>query len=395
MEQTLDSRLRKLRCCILVPTYNNAPFLPILLSELAALTRSVLVVNDGSDDDTTKILSNFEGQIDAVHHPENRGKGMALRTGFAAARELGYEYAITIDSDGQHLTTDLPTFLSDLEAHPGSMIVGARNMDQEGVPGKSSFGNRFSNFWYFVETFIKLPDTQSGFRLYPLIPIEKMRFYTRKYEFEIEVLVRLAWAGVPVRSVPVSVVYHDIQKRISHFRPFRDFSRISVLNTVLVLLAYFYIHPRNLIRALTWRNIKRFFDDNLFRTGATNSQLAKEIGFGFFMGIFPIWGYQMIAAVFLSHWLRLNKVVVLLAANISLPPMMPFIIYGSYVLGGFFVTTPEAPITFTTDLDLAAVGGHLLQYLLGAVALAVLAGVFGGLFFLLIFSIFRRHSGRM
>ena len=392
MSPEVDSRLRTARCCVLVPTYNNAPFLPLFLAELVNATKEVVVVNDGSTDDTAAILSEYESEITVIHHNENRGKGIALRTGFAAAWEKGYQYAITIDSDGQHLISDIPAFLHELEKHPGSAIVGARNMEQEGVPGKSSFGNRFSNFWYFVETFIKLPDTQSGYRLYPLEPISKMKFFTYKYEFEIEVLVRLAWQRVPVRSVPVSVVYHDAQKRISHFRPFVDFFRISVLNTFLVLIAYLYIHPRNFLRALTWQNIRLFFDRNLFRTGASNKKLATEIGFGFFMGIVPIWGYQMIAAVFLSHWFRLNKVVVLLAANISLPPVMPFIIYGSYLLGGTVVDTTAKPLSFDTEFSLAAISGHLLQYLVGAVMLAVAAGVLGGLFFYLVFVLFRKKA---
>lgn len=391
MSTALDNRLRSARCCIVVPTYNNAPFLPEFLKELVQATQEVIVVNDGSTDETPQLLKPYEEQIHVVHHEQNLGKGMALRHGFEEAWKKGYQYAITIDSDGQHLLKDLPQFLDELELQPGSMIVGARNMDQEGVPGKSSFGNRFSNFWYLVETFVKLPDTQSGYRLYPLQPISEMKFYSTKFEFEIEVLVRLAWRGVPVTSVPVSVVYHNEQKRITHFRPFKDFFRISVLNTVLVLLAYLYIHPRNFFRALSWENIKLFFDRNLIRTGASNAKLASEIGFGFFMGIVPIWGYQMIVAVFLSHLMRLNKVVVLLAANISLPPVMPFIIYGSYLLGGNFIETEGKPLRFDSELTFEVIGAHLLQYLVGAVMLAALSGLVGWLLFYLLFSIFRKN----
>lgn len=391
MTPELDNRMRSVQCCILVPTYNNAPFLPEFLAELAAVTSQVIIVNDGSTDETAALLQPYESKFHVVHQPQNMGKGKALQRGFEEAWLQGYLSAITIDSDGQHLLEDLPKFIDAAEAQPGSMIVGARNMAQEGVPGKSSFGNRFSNFWYLVETFVKLPDTQSGYRLYPLQPISKMKFYTRKFEFEIEVLVRLAWEGVPVTSVPVSVVYHTPGKRITHFRPFQDFFRISVLNTVLVLLAYLYIHPRNFFRALSWENIKLFFERNLLKTGASNAKLAVEIGFGFFMGIVPIWGYQMITAVFLSHLMRLNKVVVLLAANISIPPVLPFIIYGSYLLGGNFVQTEGKPLSFDSELTFEVVGAHLLQYIVGAVLLAFLVGVAGGLFSWLLFALFRKN----
>jgi glycosyltransferase involved in cell wall biosynthesis len=386
----LDSRLRAAHCCIVVPTYNNAPFLPNFLKELSGVTHRVVIVNDGSTDDTAEILNQFQNEFHIVHLPQNRGKGMALRTAFRKAYEMGYLYAITIDSDGQHLLSDLNVFLDKIELEPGSMIVGARNMEQEGVPGKSSFGNRFSNFWYYVETFKKLPDTQSGYRLYPLEPISKMRFTTVKYEFEIEVLVRLAWKGVPVTHVPVSVIYHQDGSRISHFRPFKDFSRISVLNTVLVLIAFLYVHPVRFIKSLTWQNIKAFLNKHLFETGESNLQLAKEIGFGFFMGLFPIWGYQMLVAVFLSHLMKLNKVVVLLAANISLPPIIPFIIYGSYHFGGLVITN-DIPLDFSKELTFAAVSEHILQYLVGAVMLSLTAGIVGGLLSWLLLTIFRKN----
>lgn len=388
----LDSRMQALRCCILIPTYNNAPFLPALLTDLKVITKSVVVVNDGSTDGSGEILLPFSDDFDVVHHSENKGKGMALRTGFQRASELGYRYAITIDSDGQHLLEDLDVFIETLENNPGCAIVGARNMDQDGVPKKSNFGNRFSNFWYYVETFIKLPDTQSGYRLYPLEPIQQMTFYTRKFEFEIEILVRLAWRGVTVLAIPVSVIYHDDGTRITHFRPLKDFTRISILNSVLVLVAFLYVHPRNFVRALNWTNIKGFLDRHLFNSEASNAKLAVEVGFGFFMGIVPIWGYQMLVAIFMSHLLRLNKVVVLLAANISVPPLIPFIIYGSYLLGGYFVDTDGPPLTLDTELTFETVGGHLLQYGVGAVALAILTGVVGGLFFYLLFVLFRKET---
>ncbi len=393
MSGTIDSRMRAVKCCIVVPTYNNAPFLPKLLQQLQELSHYVIIVNDGSTDTTPDLLEPYSHQYNIIHHDQNKGKGMAMRNAFAEAWKKGFHYAITIDSDGQHLLADLPKFLDKIEAEPESLIVGARNMNQAGVPGKSSFGHRFSNFWFLVETFKKLPDTQSGYRLYPLKPISQMKFYTQKFEFEIEVLVRLAWNGVPVTSVPVSVVYHK-EDRITHFRPFRDFLRISVLNSMLVLMAYLYIHPRNFFRALTRNNLKEFFDRNLFRTGASNAKLAAEIGFGLFMGIIPIWGYQMITAVFLSHLMKLNKVVVLLAANISIPPMIPFIIYGSYLLGGLLIDTPGSPLVFDSNMTFDVIGSHLLQYLVGAVMLAILAGIAGGMLFYILFRIFRKNPAQ-
>ena len=123
-------------------------------------------------------------------------------------------------------------------------------MEQASVPGKSSFGNKFSNFWFWVETGLKMSDTQSGYRLYPVKLLETTKFLTRKFEFEIEVLVTSAWRGIEITEVPVRVFYAEKESRVSHFRPFKDFTRISILNTVLVTIALLYIKPRDFIRGL-------------------------------------------------------------------------------------------------------------------------------------------------
>lgn len=239
----------ELSVCVIIPTYNNAQTLGKVLEGVQRYTRKIIVVNDGSTDSTANILRSFNA-ITVIEYGDNQGKGYALRQGFAKAVKLGFEYAITIDSDGQHYPEDLIQFKEKLQSNPGSLIIGARNMDQSSVPGKSSFGNKFSNFWYQVETGLKMNDTQSGYRLYPVQRLKDIRFFTRKFEFEIEVLVRAAWNDIPVTEVPVRVYYPEKEKRISHFRPFRDFTRISILNTFLVAITFLYIKPRNFFRSI-------------------------------------------------------------------------------------------------------------------------------------------------
>ena len=221
--------------CVIIPTYNNAATLGGVIRSVAAYTPHILVVNDGSTDQTQAIIDSFPF-LKHIGYEKNRGKGWALRKAFAYAREQGYRYAITMDSDGQHFAADLPAFIEKVRAVPDALVVGARNMDQDSVPGKSSFGHAFSNFWFTLETGIRCPDTQSGFRLYPISLYRHTRFLTRKYEFEIEVLVRSAWKGIPIVWIPVKVYYPPKTERVSHFRPFRDFTRISLLNSVLVIL---------------------------------------------------------------------------------------------------------------------------------------------------------------
>ena len=254
------SNFRLHKICVLIPTYNNAQTLEQVVNDALRYTDQVIVVNDGSTDGTSAILEKFPN-LRKVSYDKNRGKGYALRTGFAFALAEGFDYAITMDSDGQHFAADLPSFLNVLNENPESIIIGARNMDQSTVPGKSSFGNKFSNFWFWVTTGIRMDDTQSGYRWYPIRRMRNINFFTRKFEFEIEVLVRSSWIGIPVKSIPVEVFYPEKGKRITHFRPFKDVTRITILNTVLVFAALLYIKPRD-----AWRSLKKKTSDNSFES---------------------------------------------------------------------------------------------------------------------------------
>ena len=246
---TCREQFEQLQVCVIIPTYNNENSLATVIADVAEYTDHIIIVNDGSTDNTRSIIESFSF-VQSISYDKNLGKGWAIRQAFAYAMEKGYQYAITIDSDGQHFAKDLEVFIDKLLTAKNAIIIGARNMDQASVPGGSNFGNRVSNFWFRVETGIDLPDTQSGYRLYPLNPIKKMYFFTRKYEFEIEVLVRAAWKGVKILSVPVTVYYASKEERVSHFRPYKDFFRISVLNTILVLITFLYIKPRNFLHSI-------------------------------------------------------------------------------------------------------------------------------------------------
>jgi glycosyltransferase involved in cell wall biosynthesis len=386
--ENIGERFIEKRVCVLVPTYNNSGTLSEVLKSILSFTGNVIVVNDGSTDDTATILDQFS-EIKILGYPQNKGKGFALQTGFRYAYDNGFHYAITIDSDGQHFANDLPVFLQKLGDKVDVLIMGARNMDQASVPGKSNFGKNFSNFWFKFETGLSLSDTQSGYRLYPLRPLSKMSFITRKFEFEIEVLVRAAWSDIMIEEVPVSVFYAEKGKRISHFRPFQDFSRISVLNTILVTIALLYIKPRDFIRAIRRKNIVGLMKEGFLNSDETTTRKSLAVAFGVFMGIAPIWGFQLVSAIALAFLFRLNKTLVILSANISLPPLIPFILYLSHRTGAIWLQTP-ATISFDSDISLDVLKDSFLQYLLGGFTLAVAAGSFFGLLTFSLLKIFRR-----
>lgn len=364
-------RARRLGCAVVIPTYNNDRTLGGVIAGVRRYCADIFVVNDGSTDRTAEVLASTEG-IRTIAYARNRGKGYALRRGLRAAREAGFRYALTIDSDGQHYPDDIARFIERIERRPDTLLIGARNLTADNMPARNTFANRFSNFWYLVETGRRLEDTQSGFRLYPLRQLGRLRSLCSRYEFEVEVIVRAAWRGVEVENIPVRVYYAPDGERVSHFRPLRDFTRISLLNSVLVLEALLFYYPWRFFRALTRENIRRFIRRNITRSPESNARLAAAMGWGVLCGILPIWGYQMIFAGVSAHFMRLNKLVAIVFSNISIPPMIPFILYGSYWLGGRITGLP-VELTLA-EVTLRRMAECLAQYLAGSVALAVVAG---------------------
>jgi glycosyltransferase involved in cell wall biosynthesis len=381
-------RINQMKICVIVPTYNNCKTLKRVLDSVLLYTSNIIIVNDGSTDGTARILENY-AQLVQIHFPKNRGKGLALRAGFKKAIELNYKYSITIDSDGQHFASDIPKFIDVLEKEEEVLIIGSRNMMQEGVPKKSSFGNKFSNFWFWFETGIRLEDTQSGYRLYPLQQIPK-KYFTNKFEFEIEVIVRSAWKGIKVMNKPIQVLY-DPTERVSHFRPFKDFTRISILNTVLVIITLAYIKPRNFFRSLKKKGVKKFLIENVFQGNDSNLKKSLSIALGVFIGISPFWGFQTVVVLFLAVVFKLNKAISFTFSNISFPPMIPFIIYGSLKLGGYFINN-KTHLFLDTSMTFSDVQNNIHQYLVGSFILAIIMSIiFGisGYFALTLFSTFK------
>lgn len=234
--------------CIIIPTYNNAGTICDVAGRALAQGYPVIVVNDGSTDDTAARLAGSSLPVTVLTHPQNRGKGIALRTAFSHARTQGFRCAITLDADGQHFPEDIPALVEAFMQHPGALIVGSRNLQAENMPGGNTFANRFSNFWFKVQTAHALPDTQTGYRAYPLDRLPSLRLLTSRYEAELALLVFSAWKGIELVPVAIRVCYPE--DRVSSFRPFRDFFRISVLNTLLCVLAIVYGYPRMFIHKL-------------------------------------------------------------------------------------------------------------------------------------------------
>lgn len=209
---------------VVIPAYNHAGRVAGVIRDARELPWPLFVVDDGSTDGTRERIGDIPG-VTVIRHGENRGKGAAILTGFGAAAPAA-DWVVTMDADGQHRPADAWNLVRAVPPGSRPIIVGRREgMDHRHVPWKSRFGRSFSNFWVRASGGPDLLDTQSGFRLYPLPEAGRLQVRARRFQFEVEILVRASWQGLPVLEAPVGVVYQPPGERVSHYRGFVDFCR--------------------------------------------------------------------------------------------------------------------------------------------------------------------------
>ncbi len=222
-----------LRAAIVVPVYNHGAQVRKVVEKCLQFRVPLVVVDDGSTDSTPDVLASLSG-ITVIRHEENRGKGASLLTGFAAVLQSA-DWAITVDADGQHDPEDIPSLTRAVSGGQRPLVIGKRTeMEQENVPWTSRWGRKFGNFWVWASCGRWLSDSQSGFRIYPLPETLELGTQARRFQFEVEVLVRAVWRGIPIVETPVHVLYGPPQERVSHFRPWLDFWRNTQTFTRLI-----------------------------------------------------------------------------------------------------------------------------------------------------------------
>ena len=238
-----DGSETAIRPLIVIPTYNNRATLRSVVEAVSLRRETVLVVNDGSTDESIDTLRGLSVTI--LNHSRNQGKGAAILTALEWAERHHFTHIITLDADGQHCPSDVSLFVERIYQNPRAVVVGNRVSPDRSMPRLSRFGRALSNFWLRVCTGIRLPDSQSGFRSYPVKPLRMLAFKGRRYDFEVEVLIRGAWSGVTLDSLDISVIYSESTKLGSHFSPVIDNYRITKIYVVSVIRSWF-LSPRKL-----------------------------------------------------------------------------------------------------------------------------------------------------
>lgn len=222
---------------VVIPVYNHAAGIAPVLEQAVRLNVPVFVVDDGSEDGSAEIAEGFDG-VTVLRHAKNQGKGAALRTGMAAAHAVA-RWAVTLDADGQHEALEAIQLMAAIPAGTRPVVIGHREgMEGPTVPWTSAFGRTFSNFWVWLSGGSFLPDTQSGFRVYPLPEVLELGARSNRFQYEVEILALAGWHRLPVISTPITVNYRPGRLRISHFRPFVDFLRNSRVFARLIVARF-------------------------------------------------------------------------------------------------------------------------------------------------------------
>jgi predicted LPLAT superfamily acyltransferase len=307
-----------------VPTYNNPKTIVSVVRDLLSETSNdILIVDDGSDIPVEKLVR-AEIQSDRlffIRFNENKGKGLALQRAFEWAIENHYTHVISSDGDAQHPATEVKKIYARSLQSPWALIVGNRNMNTANVPGISTFGRKFSNFWVKYQTDAQVSDSQSGLRCYPLIHIQNWNFFTKRFDFEIEILIRLIWNEVEVIEEPVNVIYQKGEERVSHFDKLWDNVRITLLNTLLIILS-------------------------LIKEQSSPFKLSLAFGMGIFIGCTPFYGLHFLICAAFSFFFKLNFVGLFAGSQISLPPLVPILVPTAKYLGENIAPSLSAPLSF-------------------------------------------------
>ena len=354
---------------VVIPHYNHLNTLHTVAQQCRAIWPDVLVVDDGSESFSPKLLQDLD--VQCMLQPINHGKGVTILAGAAWAKEHDFTHIITIDADGQHNPKEIELFIKEATQYPHALILGVRKFDNT-VPFGSRFGRKFGNFWVHVQTGKAVQDIQSGYRCYPVDLLQVLDVWSKRYAFEVEVVVRALWAGFDVREVPIAVSY--TKERISHFSKFKDNLRLTVLNTYLTMRSMIPIAHRQykqeagkLVEQSYWQTLK----DNL---AAPDSVLrnALSAAWGIFCGSIALPGIRQVWLFWGAGWWNLNRLVSISFEKLCIGPFIPALC----IEVGYFLRHGH----WLTEFTMTTLGKQALQrvweWLLGSLVVApCLAGI--------------------
>ena len=375
----MNNFLKKNDIWCVVPVFNNKDTVKSVVLECSKYLSNIVVIDDGSTDININSLF-FDTKIVVLNHKKNLGKGKAILTAVEYIKQNNGLWVITIDADAQHFPSDIEKFLLAIE-DTNTIIIGSRNFSFENIPKRSCFGRKFSNFWIKLETGIDIDDTQSGFRLYPVTLFSNIQLKGKKYDFEVEVLVKAIWYGVKVKVIPIKVFYPEKREnRISHFRPFLDNARISYMHCKLIL-------KRLIFSPFKIKKIKKEFKKNknnllhpiiflkqLLKENSTPIELGVSAGVGIFFAVLPLLSIHTLVILYVTTRLHLNRVMAISIQNLCMPPFVPVLC----IQLGYFLLNKKLLLDVSFKIIVCQIGNRVFEWFLGSLILAPIFSIIIG-----------------
>ncbi len=378
---------------VIAPTFNNVRTLERVLRGIDQSDLPVIVVDDGCGDGSFEILESWRRASRrrvVVYHPRNRGKAAALRTGFEAARQMGYTHAITIDTDGQLDPAEIRNLSRIGQEFPDSLVLGCRPAMAENDPRLSRLGRWTSNVLLRWEAGVTISDSQCGFRVYPLRSIDRINCFSSRYGFETEILVRAAWAGLPIRECPVGCIYAVPEGRVSHFRPWRDSLRCGGMHVRLLVRSMMPISAQRTrpsgdleAPAMIWQRLLRSFNPvalirAMRHSPAERTGFSKGLAIGVFIANTPLYGFHSLLSLYAARCLRLNPMPVLFGSHLSSPAFGPMLIAAAITIGHLLLYGTLPPMRhFNPSIIgyLALARSVILEWTIGGAVLGAILGM--------------------
>jgi len=379
------------RCAILIPVYNNEKTISRIIEQSLQHCSDVIVVDDGSTDTTNQQISQLTNITLMVNHT-NIGKGSALKMGFEYAFEEGFTHVITLDGDGEHNPNDISVFLETLKECTDTLWIGSEYLSTSETNSptiRKRVGRRIGNSFMQLFTGFKLTNSHSNFRLYPLTPLEPLELRSKRFEYEQEVLIESAWAGVPLCEVSITPVTVSSEEYVSHTSPLKDFFRLVRVHGRASFRHF--LTPFSSLKAegnTTREKIRNIITREL-TSHTTPLEASKAFSLGVFMGIFPVHGFQVVVLMLLASKLKLNRPIAFLGVNISIAPLLPIIIVAAVKVGDLFL--PGTIDTSGISENLIQEGGEgFVAFIVGSLILAPLLAVIAYFVSLPIFTVMNK-----
>ena len=365
---------------VVMPVCNHHPALPAVVQAAIATGYDLLVVDYGCDDYCLRAIADLPCRI--LRLDGRSGKGAALLRGAEEAAKLSYDTIVAIDGDGRHSPVDIHLLVARAEsAKTPCMVIGAPQQSRDNISNSNTITRSSGNFWVRLACGLEIADVNSNFRLYPVKELLAQSLSQNHYRMAVETIVKLAWSGIPVYSVPVFTGNTPAEKEISFLCKFQDVLSLTLLHSQLVfrrlmpwphkILTEQEPFPEKVYKSISKNPLKVLRE--ICREHTSPLWLASAVWLGIFMGALPLLAVHTIVIIYVAHRLHMNKVAAVAASQFCMPPVVPVLC----IQVGYYLRKGELLVDFSWQPWLLGIHERLWEWLIGSLLLGPLLGFIG------------------